>query len=76
MPHNQLGATGEAHVAHVLRSVGLDVQFGDPADLLVDGIPTEVKAARPAPYRSHRLYLAKKTPDLTARLNDQLDSFF
>jgi hypothetical protein len=76
MPHNQLGATGKAHVAHVFRSVGLNVQFRDPADLLVDGIPIEVKAVRPAPYHSNRLYLAKKTPNLATRLNEQSDSFF
>jgi len=52
MTHNELGALGEHYVARLLSGVGLDVERGGPADLLVEGVPLEVKAARPAPYRS------------------------
>lgn len=51
MTAQELGAIGEHYTAQVLRSVGLDVEHGGPADLLAEGMPIEVKAARPAPYR-------------------------
>lgn len=52
MTHNELGAMGELHVARLLAEAGLSVQFGGPADLLIEGAPVEVKAARPRPYRA------------------------
>lgn len=51
MTAQELGAMGEYYAAQVLRSVGLRVDFDGPADLLAEGVPVEVKAARPAPYR-------------------------
>jgi hypothetical protein len=51
MTHNELGQMGEAYVYQLLTGIGLSVEFGGPADLLVNGTPVEVKAARPAPYR-------------------------
>jgi len=35
-----------------LRRAGLEVHQGGPADLVAGGLAVEVKAARPAPYRS------------------------
>ena len=52
MTGQELGIMGELYVARQLRAVGLDVQHSGPADLVVaDGLPVEVKAARPRPYR-------------------------
>ena len=51
MTHNELGAMGEFYVQQTLTSVGMDVTPGKPADLVVDGWPLEVKAARPGRYR-------------------------
>ena len=55
MNHTELGAMGEVYVARMLSSTGLSVEFGGPADLLVEGVPVEVKAARHRPYRKGRL---------------------
>jgi hypothetical protein len=52
MIHTELGALGEHYVARLLSGIGLNVEHNAPADLLVEGIPVEVKAARPRPYRS------------------------
>jgi hypothetical protein len=54
MTAQELGAMGEYYAAQVLRSVGLRVRFDGPADLLADGVPIEVKAARPGRYRKGR----------------------
>lgn len=51
MTAQELGVIGEHYTAQVLRSVGLRVEFDGPADLLAGGVPIEVKAARPGPYR-------------------------
>jgi hypothetical protein len=52
MTSQELGATGELYTMRLLQSAGLRVEAGGPADLLADGIPIEVKAARPGPYRT------------------------
>ena len=52
MTHTELGAAGEAYVARLLSSVGLQVQYEGPADMMVEGNAIEVKAARVGPYRS------------------------
>jgi hypothetical protein len=52
MTSQELGAQGEAYVMRALSRVGLQVEQAGPADLLVEGTPVEVKAARPAPYRT------------------------
>jgi len=40
------------YVARMLRLAGMEVAIGaGPADLLADGVPVEVKAARPGRYR-------------------------
>ncbi len=54
MIHTELGVAGEAYVARLLSSAGLQVQFDGPADLTVNGLPVEVKAARPSLYRRNR----------------------
>lgn len=51
MTHNELGEMGETYVCRLLSGLGLDVKFDGPADLLVNGVPVEIKAARPRPYR-------------------------
>ena len=52
MTSQELGALGELFVARKLAGAGVSVQLGGPADLLAEGVPVEVKAARPRPYRS------------------------
>jgi len=52
--HTELGAMGEVYVARMLEAVGLTVRRGGPADLVVEGVPVEVKAARFAPYKRGR----------------------
>jgi len=52
--HTELGAMGEAYVARLLTGAGLAVQYGGPADLLIEGVPVEVKAARFVPYKRGR----------------------
>jgi hypothetical protein len=52
MTHNELAAMGELYVARQLSATGLGVTMGGPADLLVEDVAVEVKAARPAPYRT------------------------
>jgi hypothetical protein len=52
MTPQELGALGEAYVMRVLSRIGLQVEQAGPADLLVEGQSIEVKAARPAPYRT------------------------
>ena len=55
MGPQELGAIGEVYVARMLRLAGMKVAIGaGPADLLADGVPVEVKAARVRPYRSRR----------------------
>jgi len=51
MTGQELGAIGEAWVYRQLERAGLDVTLGGPADLVADGLPVEVKAARPRCYR-------------------------
>lgn len=52
MNHTDLGTLGEFYVARMLAYAGLAVEMGGPADLLVEGMPVEVKAARRGTYRS------------------------
>jgi len=52
--HTELGAIGEVYVAHLLSTVGLQVQREGPADLVVNGLPIEVKTARLSFYRNNR----------------------
>ena len=52
MTSNELGALGELYVARTLVGAGLQVELGGPADLVAEGVPIEVKAARPGSYRS------------------------
>lgn len=54
MTHNELGAMGETYVYRVLSGLGLSVTpcDGGGPDLLIEGMPVEVKAARPRPYRT------------------------
>jgi len=52
MTHTELGKAGEAYVGRLLSSAGLQIRFDGPADLTVNGLPVEVKAARPTLYRS------------------------
>ena len=52
MTAQELGAMGEFYVAGLLAAAGLAVERGGPADLLIEGVPVEVKAARPGRYRS------------------------
>lgn len=54
MTPQELGIIGEMYVKRLLSSIGLSVERGGPADLLVEGIPVEVKAARKRPYRLGR----------------------
>lgn len=51
MTGQELGAMAEAHTAYLLAGAGFTVEQGGPADLVVEGIPVEVKAARRRPYR-------------------------
>jgi len=51
MGPQELGRMGEVYVARLLEVAGLRVSWGGPADLLVEGVPVEVKAARPRRYR-------------------------
>jgi hypothetical protein len=51
MTAQELGAMGELFVMRQLEAVGLEVERAGGADLLVEGVPIEVKAARPKPYR-------------------------
>jgi hypothetical protein len=54
MTHTELGAMGEAFVYRKLVGAGLAVEFGDEAgpDLVAEGVPVEVKAARAGRYRT------------------------
>lgn len=52
MTAQELGAIGEAWVMRQLARAGLEVEQGGPADLVAGGLAVEVKAARPAPYKS------------------------
>ena len=51
MTSQELGNLGEAWVYRQLQSAGLAVTMGGPADLQVEGLPVEVKTARPKRYR-------------------------
>jgi len=51
MTPQELGAIGELYVERVLSAIGLVVEMGGPADLLVEGVPVEVKAAVPGVFR-------------------------
>ena len=51
MTSQELGALGELWTMRQLQSAGLAVSLGGPADLLVEGLPVEVKTARPKRYR-------------------------
>jgi hypothetical protein len=44
----ELGLEGERFVASLLYRAGLTVEMGESSDLLVEGVPVEVKAARPS----------------------------
>jgi hypothetical protein len=46
----ELGDLGERYVAMLFHRAGLRVERAGPADLLVEGVPVEVKAARPGGY--------------------------
>ncbi|MBN2392075.1 MAG: hypothetical protein JXR84_15215 [Anaerolineae bacterium] len=48
--HNVIGAFGEYAVEVILRKAGVDVKRGKPADLICNGVPVEVKTARPTRY--------------------------
>ena len=52
MTSQELGQIGEAYVMRQLQRAGLEVEQGGPADLVANGLPVEIKAARPRPYRS------------------------
>lgn len=52
MTGHELGDLGERYVAFLFHQAGLQVERRGPADLLVEGVPVEVKAARPRGYRS------------------------
>lgn len=52
MTSQELGQIGELWTMRQLRRAGLEVEQGGPADLVANGLPVEVKAARPRPYRS------------------------
>jgi len=58
MTHTELGALGEIYVARLLASIGLRVEHvgeGGGPDLLVEGVPIEVKAARPSLYNGRHV---------------------
>lgn len=48
--HNELGAFGEYAVEVILRKADIDVRRGKPADLICNGVPVEIKTARPTHY--------------------------
>lgn len=49
--HTDIGNYGEARVKELLESAGIEVEFGGPADLLLEGsIPLEVKTAKHSAY--------------------------
>lgn len=54
MTPQELGILGEYHIAQQLRFAGAKVEFGGPADLLVNGEAVEVKTARLRQYRTGR----------------------
>jgi len=51
MRSQELGTMGEVYVARLLEGAGLAVAWDGPADLVVGGVPVEVKTARPRQYR-------------------------
>lgn len=55
MSYQLLGHHGERYVAGKLALMGATVQGGGPADLLVNGVPIEVKTANYCPYRPGHL---------------------